>query len=114
MPQKCVALHDSFQHSRRAIPILNSGALDHKVHQQSDRVGACVARWADGPQTSEIVTGWGLIDGNKSTVDLMETDIDIVSNAICNKGAVEQTTRDFGTFRIGIGKSNVSVRSDWC
>jgi len=30
---------DSFQHIRRAVPVLNSGAVDHQAHQRSARVG---------------------------------------------------------------------------
>jgi len=58
------------------------------------------------PEGPAIVTGWGLIDGDKATDDLMETDIDIVANATCNKGMAEQTKRDFGSFLLGMGKSN--------
>ena len=58
------------------------------------------------PQGAGMVTGWGLIEGDKATSELMETDIDIVPNDACNRGMAEQTKRDMGSFLLGMGRSN--------
>ncbi len=58
------------------------------------------------PQGAAVVTGWGLIDGDKSTDALMETDIDIVPNATCNRGMAEQLKRDMGSFLLGMGQAS--------
>ncbi len=57
----------------------------------------------DGPA---VVTGWGLTEDDKQPIDLMETDIDVVPNATCNKGMAEQTKRDLGSFLMSMGTSN--------
>ena len=57
----------------------------------------------DGPA---VVIGWGMMEENKFPVDLMETDIDIVSNATCNKGMAEVSQRDLGAFLFVIGTEN--------
>ena len=48
------------------------------------------------PDGSAVVIGWGLLEDGYSPSFLVETDIDIVPNATCNKGLSEQTIRDFG------------------
>lgn len=47
-----------------------------------------------------------MMEEEKFPANLMETDIDIVSNDTCNRGMAEQTKRDFGNFLVGMGQSN--------
>lgn len=58
------------------------------------------------PEGPAVVVGWGLMEGRVSPNELMETDIDIVPNATCNRGMAEQTKRDFGAFLTGMGAVN--------
>lgn len=55
------------------------------------------------PNGQGLVMGWGMIDGDRFTEDLMETDIDILPNDTCNRGMAEQTKRDFGAFLMSMG-----------
>lgn len=52
------------------------------------------------------VIGWGMLENGKFPIRLMETDIDIVSNATCNKGMAEQTKREMGGFLLAMGEVN--------
>ena len=58
------------------------------------------------PEGPAVVIGWGMMEEAKFPVDLMETDIDIVSNATCNKGMAEVSQRDLGAFLLAIGTEN--------
>lgn len=58
------------------------------------------------PQGPAVVTGWGLIAAKTVPYQLLETDIDIVPNEICNRGMAEQTKRDLGSVLVGIGVSS--------
>ncbi|MHA6324387.1 serine protease [Roseivivax sp. CAU 1753] len=58
------------------------------------------------PQGPAVVVGWGMMEEEKFPRNLMETDIDIVSNDTCNRGMAEQTKREFGSFLIGMGQTN--------
>lgn len=82
--------------------------LAEPIGQSSGPVGAIRVLGKDQPlpEGPAIVVGWGLMEGDKSPVDLMETDIDIVPNATCNIGMAEQTKRDFGSFLSSMGVSN--------
>lgn len=81
-----------------AQPITNSsgpvGAIS--VSQQGQPV----------PEGPAVVIGWGMMQDGKFPIQLMETDIDIVSNATCNAGMAEQTKRDMGGFLLNMGQSN--------
>ena len=74
--------------------------LAEPVGQSAGPVGAIrvLGKGQPLPEGPAVVTGWGLIDGDKTTPDLMETDIDIVPNATCNRGMAEQTKREFGAY----------------
>lgn len=58
------------------------------------------------PQGPAVVTGWGMMEEGLYPVSLMETDIEIVPNATCNEGMVEQSLRDMGAFLFDLGTSN--------
>lgn len=58
------------------------------------------------PTGQGLVMGWGMIDGDRFTEDLMETDIDILPNDTCNRGMAEQTKRDFGAFLVAMGRQS--------
>lgn len=58
------------------------------------------------PAGQGLVMGWGMIDGDRFTEDLMETDIDVLPNDTCNRGMAEQTKRDFGSFLISMGRQS--------
>ncbi len=82
--------------------------LSEPVTSASGPVGAIPVLGQDAPLPSgpAVVVGWGMMEEEKFPASLMETDIDIVSNATCNAGMAEQTKRDFGSFLIGMGQSN--------
>lgn len=61
---------------------------------------------APAPAGQGLVMGWGMIDGDRFTEDLMETDIDILPNDTCNRGMAEQTKRDFGAFLVSMGQTS--------
>lgn len=62
------------------------------------------------PQGGAVVMGWGLIAADTVPYQLLEADIDIVSNEICNTGMAEQTKRDLGSILLGIGiSSNIPI-----
>jgi secreted trypsin-like serine protease len=58
------------------------------------------------PAASAVVAGWGYTEDDRTPMDLMETDIQVLPNATCNRGMAEQTKRDFGAFLMGYGASN--------
>lgn len=82
--------------------------LAEPISESTGPVGAIRVLGKDQPlpEGPALVVGWGLMEGDKSPIDLMETDIDIVPNATCNKGMAEQTKRDFGSFLSSMGVSN--------
>lgn len=82
--------------------------LAQPVQQSSGPVGAIpvLAQGADLPDGPAVVVGWGMMEEEKFPSNLMETDIDIVSNTTCNTGMAEQTKREFGSFLLGMGASN--------
>lgn len=62
------------------------------------------------PQGPAVVMGWGLIAAATVPYQLLETDIDIVPNEVCNRGMAEQTKRDLGSMLVGIGvSSNIPI-----
>lgn len=58
------------------------------------------------PKGPAVVVGWGRMENGDFPVSLMETDIDIVSNEVCNSGMAEQTRKDMGGFLLGMGEAN--------
>ncbi|WP_323038336.1 serine protease [Gemmobacter sp.] len=58
------------------------------------------------PGGQGLVMGWGMIDGDRFTDDLMETDIDLLPNDTCNRGMAEQTKRDMGSFLLSMGRTS--------
>ena len=82
--------------------------LAEPVTQASGPVGAIsvLAQGAPLPNGPAVVIGWGMIEKEKFPDSLLETDIDIVDNATCNRGMAEQTKRDFGNFLLAMGHSN--------
>ncbi|MBP9952277.1 MAG: serine protease [Cypionkella sp.] len=82
--------------------------LAEPIGQSAGPVGAIsiLPAGSPPPQGPGMVIGWGFMEEGKLPNDLMETDIDIVSNATCNKGMAEQTKRDIGSFLLGMGKQN--------
>lgn len=58
------------------------------------------------PQGPSVVIGWGMMEEGKFPANLMETDIDIVPNATCNKGMRELSKRELGGYLYGLGVSN--------
>ncbi len=82
--------------------------LGEPIQQSSGPVGA-ISVIGQGQQTPEgpaVVIGWGFMEQDKLPNDLMESDLDIVPNATCNKGMAEQTKRDMGSFLMSMGVSN--------
>jgi len=82
--------------------------LAEPIGQSVGPVGAIsvLPAGAPPPQGPGMVIGWGFMEEGKLPTDLMATDIDIVSNATCNKGMAEQSKRDIGSFLMGMGKQN--------
>lgn len=58
------------------------------------------------PEGPAVVMGWGLISRDTVPYQLLETDIDIVPNSVCNRGMAEQTKRELGSLLVGIGVPN--------
>lgn len=54
------------------------------------------------PEGPAVVTGWGMTEEGKFPADLLETDIDIVSNATCNKGMAARTQQDLGNYLLDL------------
>jgi len=63
MPQRWVTLHNSFQHIRRTIPVLNSGAVDHQAQQEFNRVGDDMALAPFDPFTRIIPANTATFSG---------------------------------------------------
>jgi len=82
--------------------------LANPIQDASGPIGAIplIGQGQQVPQGPAVVVGWGMMEEQVFPVNLMETDIDIVSNATCNTGMAEQTKRDFGAFLLGMGTSN--------
>lgn len=82
--------------------------LIEPVAQSKGPVGAIPVLGAGQalPEGPAVVVGWGLMEDDTSPVNLMETDIDVLPNATCNKGMAEQTKREFGLFLSNMGASN--------
>ncbi len=57
---------------------------------------------AEGPA---VVIGWGLQEEDKIPIELLETDVNIVSNDTCNKGFANQTAKDLGGVLLSLGRA---------
>lgn len=82
--------------------------LSQPIQSSSGPVGAIpvAGQGTALPNGPAVVIGWGMMQDGKFPISLMETDIDIVPNDTCNKGMIEQTKRDMGSFLLGMGQSN--------
>ncbi|MEE9427235.1 MAG: serine protease [Paracoccaceae bacterium] len=82
--------------------------LAQPVQQSTGPIGAIpvLQQGANLPDGPAVVVGWGMMEEEKFPASLMETDIDIVSNATCNAGMAEVTKREFGSFLLGMGATN--------
>lgn len=82
--------------------------LAQPVTEASGPVGAIpvLGRGQPVPQGPSVVIGWGMMEEGKFPSNLMETDIDIVSNATCNQGMRELSKRELGSFLYSLGISN--------
>lgn len=82
--------------------------LAEPVRETSGPVGAIKVIGQDQPtpEGPAVVIGWGFTEENKAPQDLLETDIDIVPNAVCNRGMAEQTKREFGTYLMSLAETN--------
>lgn len=102
-----VIVHENYEPQRidNDIALLQ---LAQPVHQASGPIGAIpiAPQGAPVPNGPAVVIGWGMMENGKFPFQLMETDIDIVSNDTCNAGMAEQTKRDMGGFLLGVGQAN--------
>ena len=82
--------------------------LTQPVTEASGPVGAIpvLGKGQSVPQGPSVVIGWGMMEEGKFPANLMETDIDIVSNATCNQGMRELSKRELGSFLYSLGVSN--------
>lgn len=82
--------------------------LTEPVQQSSGPVGAIrvLGQGQPVPEGPAVVIGWGFMEQDQLPIDLMETDLEIVPNATCNRGMAEQTKRDMGSFLMSMGESN--------
>ncbi|MEO1346463.1 MAG: serine protease [Pseudomonadota bacterium] len=70
--------------------------LAQPVTDSSGPVGAIAVQQPGQtlPEGSAVVTGWGQTEDGSYPLDLLETDIDILPNDLCNDGYREQNRRD--------------------
>lgn len=82
--------------------------LAEPITQSSDPVGAIpIARSGEDTALSgAVVAGWGMLEDGMFPKGLMETDIDIVPNATCNRGIGEDVKRRLGSFLVTVGTLN--------
>jgi len=82
--------------------------LAEPITQSSGPVGAIPVQRQQGSAeiSGAVVAGWGMLEDGKFPKSLMETDIDIVPNAVCNKGIGEQAKRDLGRILLNVGTVN--------
>ncbi|HHS89200.1 MAG TPA: serine protease [Rhodobacteraceae bacterium] len=82
--------------------------LAKPITESSGPVGAIpvASQGAPLPVGPAIVIGWGMLEDGKFPTTLMETDIDVLDNAVCNKGMAEQAKIDLGTYLLSMGKIN--------
>ncbi|MEM1388331.1 MAG: serine protease [Pseudomonadota bacterium] len=83
--------------------------LAEPIRDSSGPVGAISLQTAPGaiPEGPAVVTGWGLIDGEKEfPVNLLEVEIDIVQNETCSNGMLELSKRELGDALIFQGERN--------
>ena len=82
--------------------------LAEPITESSGPVGAIAVQrsGSDGPIEGAVVAGWGMLEDGTFPKNLMETDIDVVPNATCNKGIGEVAKRDLGRMLLTIGTVN--------
>lgn len=82
--------------------------LQRPVQQSSGPVGAInVLRQGQSvPEGPAMVIGWGMMEEDKFPSVLMETDINIVPNATCNQGMIDQTRNELGGYLWSLGQQN--------
>ncbi len=80
--------------------------LTEPIRQSSGPVGAIAVapQGQEPPQGPSVVIGWGKDDNNQFPVDLLETDIDIVSNETCNKGVSNHLIRGLAGDLVSFGQ----------
>ncbi|MEM8797124.1 MAG: serine protease [Pseudomonadota bacterium] len=80
--------------------------LAEPIRNSSGPVGAIAVapQGQEPPQGPSVVIGWGKDDNNRIAVDLLETDIDIVSNATCNEGMKNHMMRGLAGDLISFGR----------
>ncbi len=81
--------------------------LAEPIRSSSGPVGAIpvIGQDQEVPLTSSVVIGWGKDDENRIAVDLLETDIDIVSSQTCNEGMRKHNSRYLAGLLISFGTS---------
>lgn len=62
------------------------------------------ARGAPTPPGPGTVVGWGLLPDGTAPTRLMETEIDIVPNAACNRGMADSALRELAGLLVRLGK----------
>ena len=80
--------------------------LAEPIGRSSGPVGAIAVapQGQEPPQGPSVVVGWGKDDNNRIAVDLLETDIDIVSNATCNDGVRKHMIRALAGDLVSFGR----------
>lgn len=80
--------------------------LAEPIGRSSGPVGAIAVapQGQEPPQGPSVVIGWGKDDNNRIAVDLLETDIDIVSNATCNDGVRKHMIRALAGDLVSFGR----------
>ncbi|MBB97456.1 MAG: hypothetical protein CML68_23010 [Rhodobacteraceae bacterium] len=65
------------------------------------------------PAGPAVIAGRGMMENEPFPVALMETDIRVVSNAVCDQGMAEQTKRELVSRwgRTGVAVMRISMRS---
>lgn len=80
--------------------------LAEPIRESSGPVGAIpvAPQGQEPPKGPSVVIGWGKDDNNRIAVDLLETDIDIVSNETCNEGVKTHMVRALAGQLISFGQ----------
>lgn len=102
-----IIVHEGYQHGRGFNNDIALMKLEEPIASSKGRVGAIrIDQGATTPEgVSAMVIGWGLLENDSKPINLMETDINLVSNDACNKGLQQVAQRRLGIQLMQLAKS---------
>lgn len=93
-----IIVHEGYQHGRGFNNDIALLKLKEPISESKGKIGAIrlTSQNIDLQGQSAMVIGWGLLENDSKPINLMETDINVVTNQACNQGLQQTVHRRLG------------------